>query len=106
MDILVEIAPDVYKSHVATDKKDMKQLLVQCQNAMYSTIFVSLLYYRNFPKSFTDVGFKINPYDPCVANKMVNGQHMTICYHMDDYKLSHCKSKFNDRTIKCKCRTR
>ena len=31
---------------------------------------------------------------------MVNGQHMNICYHVDDYKLSHCRSKFNDRTIK------
>jgi hypothetical protein len=30
VDILVEIAPDVYKSYVSRDKKGMKQLLVQC----------------------------------------------------------------------------
>ena len=30
VDILVEIAPDVYKSHVTTDKKGVKQLPVQC----------------------------------------------------------------------------
>jgi hypothetical protein len=46
VDILVEIAPDVYKSYVARDKKGMKQLLVQCQNALYGTMVASILYYR------------------------------------------------------------
>ena len=32
---------------------------------------------------------------------MINGQHMTICYHVDDCKLSHRRSKVNDRMIKC-----
>jgi hypothetical protein len=44
VDILVEIAPDVYKSYVSMDKKGMKQLLVQCQNALYWTMVTSLLY--------------------------------------------------------------
>ena len=30
VNILVEIAPDVYKSHVTTNKKGVKQLLIQC----------------------------------------------------------------------------
>ena len=38
VDILVEIAPDVYKSHVTTDKKGVKQLMVQNQNALYDTM--------------------------------------------------------------------
>ena len=74
VDILVGIAPDVYNSNVTTDKKGIKQLLVQCQNALYGTIVASLLYYRNLTKSLTDIGFKINPYDLCVANKIINGQ--------------------------------
>jgi hypothetical protein len=45
MDILVQIAPEVYKSYVTTDKKGTKQLLVQCQNAIYGTMVASLLYY-------------------------------------------------------------
>jgi hypothetical protein len=43
VDILVKIAPDVYKSYVTTDKKGTKQLLVQCQNALYGTMVASLL---------------------------------------------------------------
>ena len=35
------------------------------------------------------MGFVINPYDPCVANKMVNGSQMTMTWHVDDLKISH-----------------
>ena len=100
VDILVEISPDVYKSHVITDKKGVKQLLVQCQNALYGMMVASLLCYREFTKSLTDIGFKINPYDPCVANKMIDRQQMTIWYHVDDCKSSHHRRKVNDRMIK------
>jgi hypothetical protein len=100
VDILVEIAPDVYKSYVTKDKKGVKQLLVQCQNALYGTMVASLLYYRKFVKSLTDINFVINPYDPCVANKTIEGEQMTICFHVDDCKLSHRKTKVMDRMIK------
>ena len=73
----MEIAPDVYGPYVTTDKKGVKQLLVQCQNALYGTMVASLLYYRKFVKSLTDKGFELNPYDPCVANKMIKGKQMT-----------------------------
>ena len=78
----------------------MKQFLVQCHNALYGMIVERLLYYRKFTNSLTDVWFKINPYNPCVANKMINGQQMTLCYHVYDCKLSHHWSKVNDRIIK------
>jgi hypothetical protein len=99
IDILVQIAPNVYKSYVMTDKKGTKQLLVQCQNALYGTMVASLLYYRKFTKSLMSVGFEINLYDPCVANKIVNGMQMTICFHVDDCKLSHCSSRANNNMI-------
>jgi hypothetical protein len=60
----------------------------------------SLLYYRKFVKSLTDIDFVINPYDPCVTNKMIEGDQMTICFHVDDYKLSHRKIKVMDSMIK------
>ena len=100
VDILVEIAPYVYKSHVTTDKKGVKQFLVQCQNVLYGMMVSSLLYYRKFTKILTDIGFKINPYDLCSANKIIDGQQMTICYHVDDFKLIHRRSKDNDLIIK------
>ena len=96
---LVQIAPDIYKSYITTDEKGMKQFLVQCQNALYGTMVASLLYYHKFTKSLTCIRFKINPYNPCIANKTVDGTQITICFHVDDCKLSHHSSRANDKMI-------
>jgi hypothetical protein len=32
---------------------------------------------------------RVNPYDPCVANKIVNGAQCTVCWHVDNLKVSH-----------------
>ena len=32
-----------------------------------------LLFYQKLKRDLEKVGFKVNPYSPCVANKMVNG---------------------------------
>jgi hypothetical protein len=103
VDIMVEIAPDVYMPYVSRYKKGMKQLLVQCQNALYGTMVAILLYYRKFVKSLTEVGFIINPYYQCVANKIIEGKQMTICFHVDDCKLSHRKNKVMDTMIEYLC---
>ena len=35
------------------------------------------------------MGFKINSYNPCVANMMVNGAQCTVYWHVDNLKVSH-----------------
>ena len=100
VDILVSIAPKVCSDHVTKDRRGIKQLVVQCQNAMYDTMVASLLCYRKFVKSLTNVGFKLNPCNPCVANKQVKGSQMTVCFHVDDCKLSHKKRQCVDKMIK------
>ena len=34
------------------------------------------------------MGFVVNLYDPCMAYKMVNRSQMTVCWHVDDLKVS------------------
>ena len=34
-------------------------------------------------------GFKLNRYDHCVANKTINGKKYTICWYVDNTKISH-----------------
>ena len=99
VDMLLEIAPDFYGPYVTTDKKGIKQLIVQCLNALYGTMTASLLYYCKFAKTLKRNGFEINPYDPCVANRMVDGKQQTVCWHVDDCKISHKDSKANDEFI-------
>ena len=38
------------------------------------------------------MGFQINPYDRCVANNIINGHQCTICWYVDDNKISHIDS--------------
>jgi hypothetical protein len=100
VDILVSIAPDVYAPYVSTNKSGQKVLIVECLNAIYGTMVAALLNYKKFVKSLTKQGFKLNPYDGCVANKIVKGKQITICFHVDDCKISHESTKVVDATIK------
>jgi hypothetical protein len=34
------------------------------------------------------MGFELNPYDACVANKVINGLQCTILWYVDDNKIS------------------
>jgi Reverse transcriptase (RNA-dependent DNA polymerase) len=99
VDMLLDIAPNTYQPFVTTSKAAEKQLIVQCKNAIYGTMVASLLYYKKFSKSLISYGFEFNPYDPCVANKMIDGSQMTICFHVDDCKLSHVNPKVMDDMI-------
>ena len=31
--------------------------------------------------------FKINPYDPCVANKMMGRKQLTVCWNVENLKI-------------------
>ena len=42
------------------------------------------------------IGFELNPYDPCITNKIIEGKQMMICFHVDNCKLSHYSSKVVD----------
>ncbi|CAJ1965740.1 unnamed protein product [Cylindrotheca closterium] len=37
------------------------------------------------------MGFKLNPYDLCVANCDIDGKQCTICWYVDDNKISHMR---------------
>jgi hypothetical protein len=41
----------------------------------------------------------VNPYDPCVANRIVNGKQHTASWHVDDLKSSHVNNKVNDQFL-------
>ncbi len=52
-----------------------------------------LLFYKKLVGELRSMGFEINPYNPCVANKMVNGSQMIIRWHVDDLMISHLKQE-------------
>jgi hypothetical protein len=93
------MAPDVYGPYVSVTKTGQKVLIVECLNAVYGTMVAALLYYKKFVESLKSQAFKLNPYDGCVANKIVKGKQITICFHVDDCKISHEVPQVIDKTI-------
>ena len=85
--LLVESDPK-WKKHLR--KENGKYVIyVICKKAIYGTMNAALLAYKKLAKLFKKWGFKMNPYDACVWNKMVNGKQFTIVFHIDDLLLSH-----------------
>jgi hypothetical protein len=72
-------------------------LYVEVLKAIYGMLEAALLWYKTFRKDLEDNGLMINPYDPCVANKKVQGSQQTILFHVDNLKSSHKMKPVNDR---------
>ena len=64
-------------------------LYIRLSKDLYEMLRAALLFYKRFRSDMDNMGFKINLYDPCVANNMMNVHQMTICWHVDDLKVSH-----------------
>ena len=53
----------------------------------------ALLFYIKFVANLKSFGFQLNPYDPCVANKIVDGAQLTVVWNVGDIKVSHVDRK-------------
>jgi hypothetical protein len=88
-ELMVKIAPEIYRKYVVINRKGKTMLYVRLQNALYGIMKAALLYYERFVRDILGIGSELNPYDPCVTNKMVKGKQLTIAWHVDDLKVSH-----------------
>jgi hypothetical protein len=96
VDILLKLAPEVYKEYVVYEG-NIKVLYVEALKAIYGMLQSALLFYKKLKKDVEKLGFEINPYEPCVANRMVEGKQQTIAWHVDDLKSSHVHPSVNDK---------
>ncbi|CAJ1962818.1 unnamed protein product [Cylindrotheca closterium] len=93
--ILIDMAPEYRKYVVLENGK--RVIYVRVLRAIYGMLQLSLLFYNQFRSDLEAKGFVFNPYDPCVANKVVNGKQQTIRFHVDDLMSSHMDPKVNDK---------
>ena len=89
VDYMVASNPEKYAQYVHMTKSGKKQLYVELLKALYGCIKSALLWYNLFVSTLQGMGFELNPYDPCIANKTINGKQCTICWYVDDLKVSH-----------------
>ena len=97
--LLTKCDPTKYQPYLTTEH-GKPVLYVELVKALYGAIHAALIFWRKFTKQITEWGFTVNPYDWCVANKMVRGSQLTIAWHVDDLKISHVDKEVLEDLIK------
>jgi hypothetical protein len=85
---LEAIAPDVYSSYI-TIENDKEVIYLLLTRAPYGCLKSALQFWKHLSNHLQDHGCILNPYDSCVANRIIEGLQSTIIWHVDDLKLSH-----------------
>ena len=88
-DMMASIDPSLYHKYVTYSANGTPMLYVRLSKALYGMLKAALLFYKRLRFDLEEKGFVINPFDPCVANMMVNGTQITVCWNFDDIKISH-----------------
>jgi hypothetical protein len=88
-EVMVNVTRYLYCKYVTMNAKGKLVLYVQLEKAVYGMMKSTLLFYWKLVADLQSIGFEIYPYDPCVTNKIINDQQMTICWHVDDLFFGH-----------------
>jgi hypothetical protein len=78
-DILIEAMPEL--EGYVTEKGT---IIVQIKKALYGLVQSAALWYDELSTFLKSQGFKPNPLDPCVMNKVVGARMITIILYVDD----------------------
>jgi len=85
--LFCELDPSLEQFVTKGKSKDV--LYVQLDRALYGCVQSALLWYELYSTTLKEMGFELNPYDLCVANANINGKQCTVCWYVDDNKISH-----------------
>ena len=88
VDIMVQVYQEKYGPNVVYEKVN-KVLNLEVLRAIYGMLQSALLSYNNLIKYLETDGFKFNPYDQCMSNKIIEREMLTEVFHVDDVKASH-----------------
>ena len=80
-------------------KKAQKKLYIQINKVLYGCTQSAILWYKLYSSTLKDMGFELNPYNPCVANTNIEGKQCTVCWYVDDNKISHVDPKVVNKII-------
>lgn len=89
--ILSELDPQA-----ATMIDEKGGLVVKLNKALYGLVQSSLLWYKRLTSALLEHGFIANEYDPCVFNKTVFGDQITVCVHVDDLLVTSTNERALD----------
>jgi hypothetical protein len=99
-ELMAKTDPKIYRKCI-TIKKGKQVLYLRLQKALYDMMKSALLFYRKLIKELKKMGFEINPYDPCMANKLVERKQMTVRWHVNNLMMSHVSQNKILNFFKC-----
>ena len=87
VDVLCQV--DAGYEEFVTYEKGKKVLYLELLKALYVYLRSALLWYKLYSTKLQGMGFILNLYDTCVANKDIEGKQCTIGYYVDDNVATH-----------------
>ena len=89
VELLCEINPSLEQYVIWSRDGKQKYLYGELQKAVYGTLLAAIIFYNKLSDYLIKEGFVKNEYDDCTFNKLVNGEQITVQFHVDDLKISH-----------------
>ena len=80
-------------------ERGKKVLYLVLRKALYGCLKSALLWYELYVSILKDLGFKLNQYDNCVANKIIRGKQCSIGFWVDDNFASHAEQEVLDDIV-------
>lgn len=72
--------------------RDSKGLLyVRLKRALYGCVQSARLWFEKLRDTLVSLGYAANPYDLCTFNKVVEGEQISVAFHVDDLLIT-CRS--------------
>lgn len=89
-ELLTKVLPEKYTKYVAHEGKK-KVIYARLNKNLYGTLHGAIQWWKNL--SLFQMGYKVNPYNSCMVNKMINRKQCTVIWHVDDLKISHVEQE-------------
>ena len=87
VNMMCDVNPEHRKNVILENGK--KVLYMKIIRGIYGCIEAALQWYKCYTEVLEKEGFVLNPYDRCVANKMIDGHQCTIAWYVDDNVITH-----------------
>jgi hypothetical protein len=88
-----------YSDNIVYGGNGKKFIYAKLTKAVYGTLLGAKLFHEKLSKQLEDWGYEPNCYDRCTFNKMIDGNQVTIQFHVDDLKISHVKQSVIDSVL-------
>ena len=73
VELVVPLERTMYWKYVTVGPTGEPIVYVRLLKALCGLLRSALLFYKKLRGDLESMGFEVNPYDPCVAKKMING---------------------------------